>query len=245
MSENDSHSVAPGEYRSVRGDRESGLLKSQNVGSEGSAPRHHPTSLDDAADREHGPAHSHPSELIQQIGPRLRALRQHRNLTLGALAAATNISISTLSRLESGQRQPSLDLLLPIAAVYGVPLDDIVGDPQPFDPRITSSPIRKHDRTIIPLTRRTDGLMVFRTILDGREPDQPVRTRSHPGHAWFYVVTGRMLLVLGDAEHSFEPGEAAEFNTAIPHAFVSATMEPTEAINIVDKHGQPMQVRHL
>jgi transcriptional regulator with XRE-family HTH domain len=184
-------------------------------------------------------------DLIEQIGPRLRALRQRRNLTLDALAAVTSISISTLSRLESGRRRPTLDLLLPIAAVYGIPLDEIVGEPQPFDPRITTSPIHKHDRTIIPLSRRADGLAVFKTILNGREPDLPVRTVSHPGHAWFYIVAGRMRLVLGDTEHFFDQGEAAEFDTAIPHGFVSATTEPAEAINVFDRYGERLQVQHL
>ncbi|MBM2616472.1 helix-turn-helix transcriptional regulator [Actinoplanes sp. LDG1-06] len=53
--------------------------------------------------------------VLTSVGPRLRELRQRRDITLTALAATTGISISTLSRLESGQRRPSLEPLLPLA----------------------------------------------------------------------------------------------------------------------------------
>ena len=47
--------------------------------------------------------------VLDDVGPRLRRLRDQRGLTLAALAEATGISKSTLSRLESGGRRPSLD----------------------------------------------------------------------------------------------------------------------------------------
>jgi len=54
--------------------------------------------------------------VLAGVGPRLRALRQQRGATLAQLGTATGISISTLSRLESGGgRRPPLDLLLPLA----------------------------------------------------------------------------------------------------------------------------------
>jgi transcriptional regulator with XRE-family HTH domain len=67
---------------------------------------------------------------LDQVGPRLQRLRSQRGMSLAAVAAATGISKSTLSRLETGQRRPSLDLLLPLAQTYRVPLDDLVGAPK-------------------------------------------------------------------------------------------------------------------
>ena len=45
------------------------------------------------------------------------------------MAAKTGISKSTLSRLETGERKPSLELLLPLAEAYHLPLDELVGTP--------------------------------------------------------------------------------------------------------------------
>ncbi|MFK4599595.1 transcriptional regulator with XRE-family HTH domain [Streptomyces pristinaespiralis] len=83
--------------------------------------------------------HHADDEVLGAVGPRLRALRRDRGITLADLAATTGVSESTLSRLESGQRRPSLELLLPLARIYDVPLDDLVGAPRTGDPGSTSS----------------------------------------------------------------------------------------------------------
>jgi transcriptional regulator with XRE-family HTH domain len=79
-------------------------------------------------------------DVLAEVGPRLRRLRERRGVTLTALAAQTGISKSTLSRLESGQRKPSLELLLPLAETYHLPLDELVGAPPVGDPRIRTRP---------------------------------------------------------------------------------------------------------
>src|SRR3712207_364895 len=75
-------------------------------------------------------------DVIATVGPRLRALRNDRGVTLAGLSETTGISVSTLSRLESGQRRATLELLLPLARAYQVPLDDLVDAPETGDPRV-------------------------------------------------------------------------------------------------------------
>ncbi len=78
--------------------------------------------------------------VLNGVGARLRKLRKERGATLTALSEATGISVSTLSRLESGGRKPSLELLLPIARAHQVPLDELVGAPPVGDPRVRTKP---------------------------------------------------------------------------------------------------------
>src|ERR1700710_10198 len=80
-------------------------------------------------------------DVLREVGPRLRALRRKAGVTLAALAETTGISVSTLSRLESGQRKATLELLLPLARFYQVPLDDLVGAPPTGDPRVYAGPL--------------------------------------------------------------------------------------------------------
>ena len=74
------------------------------------------------------------STALDQVGSRLRQIRGHREITLIELAERTGISKSTLSRLENGQRRPTLELLLLLAQAYRVPLDDLVA------PRTSATP---------------------------------------------------------------------------------------------------------
>ncbi|GAB3840749.1 hypothetical protein GCM10029963_10090 [Micromonospora andamanensis] len=78
--------------------------------------------------------------VLAAVGPRLRALRKQRGTTLTELADTTGISVSTLSRLESGQRRPTLELLLPLARAHQVPLDELVGAPAVGDPGSAPGP---------------------------------------------------------------------------------------------------------
>lgn len=130
-------------------------------------------------------------DLLDAVGPRLRALRRHRRVTLADLAATTGISQSTLSRLESGQRRANLQLLLPLASAYGVPLDDLVGAPRTGDPRIHLKSIQRHGLTFIPLTRRAGGMQAYKMIVpSGTMPDDPV-PQTHEGYEWVYVLNGQ------------------------------------------------------
>src|SRR5258708_20219352 len=73
-------------------------------------------------------------KVLTAVGPRLRALRQQGEATLSDLSAATGISVSTLSRLESGQRRPNLELLLPPAKAPKGPPPAPPAPPPPPNP---------------------------------------------------------------------------------------------------------------
>ena len=90
-------------------------------------------------------------EVLEAVGPRLRRLRTERKTTLAQLSESTGISVSTLSRLESGQRRPTLELLLPLARAHQVQLDELVDAPPTGDPRIHAKPIKHHGVVHIPL----------------------------------------------------------------------------------------------
>lgn len=93
-------------------------------------------------------------QALDAVGPRLRDLRRKREATLAELSASTGISVSTLSRLESGARRPTLELLLPLAKAHGVTLDELVGAPPTGDPRIHMRPVSRGAMTMVPLTRQ-------------------------------------------------------------------------------------------
>ncbi|MDQ6837953.1 MAG: XRE family transcriptional regulator [Actinomycetota bacterium] len=183
------------------------------------------------------------NQVLAGVGPRLRALRQERETTLAELSAATDISVSTLSRLESGQRRPNLELLLPLAKAHQVALDELVGSPPTGDPRIHPRPITRGGMTILPLTRRAGGIQAFKHIIPARKRPQQPDPRTHEGYEWVYVLSGRLRLVLAEQDLVLTPGEAAEFDTRVPHWFGSAGPEPVEYLTLFGRQGERMHVR--
>ncbi len=187
---------------------------------------------------EHSPAIS---QALADVGPRLQRLRTARGMTLAALSEATGISTSTLSRLESGGRRPSLELLLPISQAHQVPLDDLVGAPEVGDPRVRIKPRQVHGSTVLPLTHGAGPIQAYKMILPVTRSTP--ETRTHEGYEWLYVLTGRLRLVLGDRDLVLEPGEAAEFDTRLPHWFGSTGKAPVEVLSLFGRQGERMHVR--
>ena len=179
--------------------------------------------------------------VLEAVGPRLRALRQQHGTTLAELSTVTGISVSTLSRLESGGRKPTLELLLALARAYQVPLDELTGVPPPGDPRIRARPVRRNGRTLIPLTRRPGGIRAYKMFIPPGEPDSDLK--SHEGYEWMYVLSGRLRLRLGDHDLVLRPGEAAEFDTRTPHWFGNPGPEPAEVLMLFGPQGERMHLR--
>lgn len=177
---------------------------------------------------------------LDLVGPRLRKVREQRGVTLTVVAERTGISKSTLSRLENGQRKPSLELLLPLAQVYRVPLDDLVGAPDVGDPRIRLKARRVNGRTVLPLTRHPDGIQAWKIIIPVSQSTPKLRT--HDGYEWLYVLTGRMRLIQGEQDLVLGAGEAAEFDTQTPHWFGSTGEEPAEVLSIFGRPGERIHV---
>jgi transcriptional regulator with XRE-family HTH domain len=178
---------------------------------------------------------------LDQVGARLKRLRTQRRMTLTAVAKATGISKSTMSRLETGQRRPTLELLLALSHAYRVPLDDLVAAPEEGDPRIQLKPGRVKGRTVIPLTRQPDGMQAWKIVIPtSKVTPEP---RAHDGYEWIYVLSGHMRFVLGDQDWVLGPGEVASFDTKVPHWFGSTGDEPAEILSIFGRPGERMTVR--
>ncbi|WP_018333714.1 helix-turn-helix domain-containing protein [Actinomycetospora chiangmaiensis] len=183
------------------------------------------------------------ADILDNVGPRLRALRTARNLTLTDVAASTNISLSTLSRLESGGRKPTLELLLPLARAFQVALDELVDAPPTGDPRVRMRPVHRGGLTMLPLTRRPGGLQAYKLIMPVGHPGRDLEQQSHEGYEWAYVLSGKVRLWLGDDDVVLRPGEVVEFDTHVPHAMANGGDEPAEILALFGPQGERAHIR--
>ncbi len=180
-----------------------------------------------------------PGEIEHVVRTRLRSLRTTLGLSLDELAVRTNLSPSTISRVETGKRTISLDILLPLAAALQVDLDALLDVRSDDDVVIRPAPSTSGTRTTWMLSRPTGSTIAVKMRLEPtrRAPSQ----RVHPGHDWFFVLDGRVRLSLGERDIVVETGEAAECGTMTPHAF-AAIDGPAELIVIFDRDGQRVHV---
>jgi transcriptional regulator with XRE-family HTH domain len=182
-------------------------------------------------------------DALQSVGPRLRALRRQRGATLAQLSETTGISVSTLSRLEAGQRKPTLELLLPLARAHQVPLDELVDAPATGDPRIHPRPIQRQGRTFLPLTRRPGGLQAYKMIVPPQSMEREPELQVHEGYEWMYVLSGQVRLLLAEHDLMLKAGEVVEFDTHVPHWFGNPGPGPTEILSLFGPQGERLHVR--
>jgi transcriptional regulator with XRE-family HTH domain len=180
---------------------------------------------------------------LDAVGPRLRALRQQRDVTLYQLSASTGISVSTLSRLESGQRRPTLELMLQLAHTFRLSLDELVDAPATGDPRINLRPLSLHGMTVLPLTRGVGGLQAFKIVLPVSTPTMEPELRTHEGRNWFIVLSGRVHVRLAEYEAILTAGEVVEFDTHTPHWYGNPGPHPAEILSLVGPQGERLRIR--
>ena len=177
---------------------------------------------------------------LDQVGPRLRAARREHGWTLDDLAARAGMSASTLSRLESGKRQASLELLLPLTRRLGIRIDDLLAN-EAGDPRVRRAPTKRNGMVVAPLTLDDSPVQTFKITFPPRAttPDP----RVHDGFEWFYVLSGSIRLTLDGVEHVIERGEAAEFSTHVPHSISASADGPAEVLSIFSASGERLHTR--
>ncbi|MDN5582125.1 MAG: helix-turn-helix domain-containing protein [Corynebacterium sp.] len=184
---------------------------------------------------------------LSQVGTRLRATRQQLSMTIAEAAEATGISRSTLSRLENGGRRPTLELLMPLARLYRVALDDLVGAPQTGDPRIDIRPLYRGGAVHLRLGGDGEkGVTAFKHVIPGvaagRRPESAPRQHSHPGREWVFVLAGTLRLVLDGSEYLIEPGEVAEFECTVPHWFGAGGETAVEYLGLSSPGGEKVHL---
>jgi transcriptional regulator with XRE-family HTH domain len=182
-------------------------------------------------------------KLDERVRRRLRELREERGLTLGDVAAAASIDVSTLSRLESGKRRLALDHVPGLASALGVSADELLAA-RAEDPRVRAATKRRDGLTMRPLSRHGPGhgFHAYKIEISAKRRKPPAELAVHAGHDWLFVISGRLRLLLDDEETIVEPGEAVEFSTWTPHWF-GAVDGPVELIALLGPEGERQHLR--
>lgn len=167
-----------------------------------------------------------PAEALPVVAPQLRALRRRAALTLEAAARSAGLSPAHLSRLETGQRQPSLPMLLALARIYGTTVSELLGESVADRDAVVRAADMESTAaggwTYWQAGAPGRGMQALRVhVPHGSQGDI---VRVHPGEEWLYVLEGRLRLRLGDTTHRLAPGDSAHFDSLTPHRI--AALDP-------------------
>lgn len=169
---------------------------------------------------------------------RLRELRRARGLTLQGLSGRTGLSIGTLSQVERGLSNPSLDALRRLAAALEVAISDIFAPEDPADVAV----IRRDDRVRIlapgagtPYTRLSPGFGAAE-ILEGRLEAGAASSAepwAHDAEESIVVLEGRLIVELGTGSIELDEGDCSRFDSRIPHRYRAAEGGPARFLIVV------------
>lgn len=191
------------------------------------------------------------------LGPRLRELRRRNGLTQADLSRLTGISAGVLSRLESGERLPTLKHLSSLARAYQIGFDDLIGTGD-GQPTVRLPVIMRRGMAVVRLTDHPGGLQAYRILVPVAEPGDDMaverqsghgmtaevpRLHAHAGRNWLCVLSGRLRLVLGGHELALTVGEAAEYDAEAPHWYGAAGPDAAEVLAVFGVQGEGLRLR--
>ncbi|MET9909093.1 XRE family transcriptional regulator [Streptomyces sp. NPDC006476] len=173
-----------------------------------------------------------PDEVLPAVAPQLRALRRRAALTLEAAARTAGLSPAHLSRLETGQRQPSLPVLLALARIYGTTVSELLGETVAERDAVVRAadmePTVAGGWTYWQAGASGRGMQALRVrVPHGSQGDI---VRVHPGEEWLYVLEGLLWLRLGDTTHRLGPGDSAHFDSLTPHRIAAQDADGVELL---------------
>ncbi|MFF9163782.1 helix-turn-helix domain-containing protein [Streptomyces longwoodensis] len=172
---------------------------------------------------------------LTAVAPQLRNLRRRAGLTLEAAARSAGLSPAHLSRLETGQRQPSLPMLLALARIYGTTVAELLGESVADRDAVVRAgdmePTRAGGWTYWQAGAAGRGMQALRVHVPYGSQGDIVRV--HPGEEWLHVLRGRLRLRLGDSAHLLGPGDGAHFDSLTPHRLAA---EDPDGVDLLFVH---------
>lgn len=161
------------------------------------------------------------SEALASLADSLREERTRAGLTLEQLAQRAELSTAHLSRLESGERQPSVAALISLSRALGVSMSSLLGERR-GTPAVATYPagVRAHEANGLTITPCSGfpGSSTLEALQIRISPDRiPPEPARHRGEEWIYVVAGRLRLEFDGQVHLLEAGSTAHFDANRPH----------------------------
>ncbi len=191
-------------------------------------------------------------QIVPNVGPRIRAMREARGLSLRALAERCSLSINAISLIERGENSPTVSSLHLLATALGVKITDFFENPNDY----AVVHVRHEQR----LATRGAGLLMASLGIGLRnqqlEPfivtveagaGYPGDAIVHPGQEFVYCLQGAIRYHIGDRVYALEHGDSVLFEATLPHCFANPGTSAAEILLVFQaaEGGHLARQRHL
>ena len=192
------------------------------------------------------------NETVPNVGPRIRAMREQRQLSLRALADRCNLSANAISLIERGENSPTVSSLHLLAQAFGVSITVFFEDPHEHavvhvrqDQRLAAqgNGVLMESLGIGLRNQQLEPFMVTVEPGAGNSGEAIV----HPGQEFVYCVGGSILYQVGDHAYHLESGDSLLFEASQPHYFLNVGGSPARVLLIFQaaEGGLLARQRHL
>jgi len=161
--------------------------------------------------------------VVESIGPKVRALRQERGLSLQQLAHAAAVSAAAVHKVERGDMVPTITTLLKLAGALHTPIGHFVEDTPADEPLavhrrgLEPTPLTPGSATISgPAPRFRTAGSVSRLAAGGRRKGQ-----RRPGETLVVVLHGSLSVTVADESYLVASGESLHMPTHVEHAWAN------------------------
>ena len=179
-----------------------------------------------------------------QLGERVRALRRERGWTLELLAERSGVSRAMISKLERGEKTPTLVVAARVSEGLGVSLSQLVG----IEARREIVVVPKERRMVMRdpetgferqlLSPSFGGELEFiRNVVPEGSTSGEFPPHRRGVEEYVVVEKGRLRAILGSEEHVLEEGDAAYFEADVAHRFDNAGVGECSYYLVIDSRG--------
>jgi len=172
------------------------------------------------------------------IGERLRQSRDGR-YSINELSKLAGVSSGRISEIERGSANPSFETLWRLATALEIPIGSFFGGPEPEVAMVVRKNARKrlvlpHDdleyELLTPDLQRTLEVFLFHVPPGFDNSQRPI---SHRGEECIHIVSGTLVVHVGDTECELETGDTITYEATTPHYVVNRSKATAHALAVV------------
>ena len=169
------------------------------------------------------------NEQLLAVAARIHELREIKGLTVEETAKAVGVSLQEYLDIEAGVTDFHFTFIYKCAQLFGVEITDLMSG---SSATLSSYTVTRGGQGT--LTVMEDGIEIrnlapyFRNKLAephwvrySVEPEENIQLSTHSGQEFDYIISGRLMVQVGDNVEYLDPGDSIYYNSSTPHGMVA------------------------